>query len=111
MTHGLLTREIAHDATILPWKKSTKEESRTRLQEVRDLVASWDESVWTSIISLEGKLREEIAERRWGNGDTLWPLRVALSGAAQSPSPFDLLFVLGKDWSLARIDAALAILA
>lgn len=40
---------------------------------------------------------------REGRGAVLWPLRVALSGRAQSPDPFTLLALLGKKESVARI--------
>jgi len=40
-------------------------------------------------------------------GEMLWPLRVALSGQATSPSPYEILEVLGKNESLARIEEAL----
>jgi glutamyl-tRNA synthetase len=36
------------------------------------------------------------------------PLRVALTGSAVSPGIFDVLALLGRERSLARIDAALA---
>jgi glutamyl-tRNA synthetase len=38
-------------------------------------------------------------------------LRVALTGSAVSPGIFDVLMLLGRDRSLARIDAALKELA
>jgi glutamyl-tRNA synthetase len=40
-------------------------------------------------------------------GVVLWPLRVALSGQANSPDPIEIMFVIGKDESLRRIDAAI----
>jgi glutamyl/glutaminyl-tRNA synthetase len=40
-------------------------------------------------------------------GLVLWPLRVALSGQANSPDPIEIMSVLGRDESLKRIDAAI----
>ena len=40
------------------------------------------------------------------NGAVLWPLRVALSGAARSPSPFELFTILGPERSFRRVDKA-----
>ncbi len=40
-------------------------------------------------------------------GEWLWPLRVALSGLKESPSPFELLEGLGKEKSLKRIKTAI----
>lgn len=42
-----------------------------------------------------------------GRGDFLWPLRVALTGAQKSPSPFEVAWVLGKNESLKRIKSAI----
>jgi len=39
-------------------------------------------------------------------GEWLWPLRVALSGSKESPSPFEIMEGLGKEESLKRIKAA-----
>ncbi len=40
-------------------------------------------------------------------GIVLWPLRVAVSGQANSPDPIEIMSVIGKDESLHRIDAAI----
>ena len=41
-----------------------------------------------------------------GKGELLWPLRVALSGRAQSPDPFTLAMTLGKEETVSRITKA-----
>jgi glutamyl-tRNA synthetase len=43
-------------------------------------------------------------------GKILWSIRVALSGKAASPGTFELLEVLGKEESLARIKIAIDML-
>jgi glutamyl-tRNA synthetase len=57
---------------------------------------------------LEGKLIP-VAEEK-GKGSMLWPLRVALSGREKSPDPFTLLFILGKEESIKRIEMAIKII-
>ena len=47
-----------------------------------------------------------LAEDR-GKGEVLWPLRVALSGQNNSPSPFEIIHALGRNESLRRIGIAL----
>jgi glutamyl/glutaminyl-tRNA synthetase len=37
------------------------------------------------------------------NGQILWPLRVALSGAEFSPGAFELAYILGRDETLRRV--------
>ncbi|PIQ68160.1 MAG: glutamate--tRNA ligase [Candidatus Taylorbacteria bacterium CG11_big_fil_rev_8_21_14_0_20_46_11] len=45
-----------------------------------------------------------------GKGDVLWPVRVALSGRDQSPDPFTLATLLGKDETLERLSFAIELL-
>lgn len=45
-----------------------------------------------------------------GRGEVLWPLRVALSGRENSPGPFEIMEVLGKEESIRRIKHALEVL-
>ncbi|MFZ2522556.1 MAG: glutamate--tRNA ligase [Minisyncoccia bacterium] len=42
-----------------------------------------------------------------GRGEVLWPLRVSLSGREKSPDPFALLYILGKDESIRRIQVVI----
>lgn len=106
MTGFLFPSKLNHDASILVWKTQTKEEARERLEAVKTILAA-NSQAFASIPELDVLVRGLIAEKSWGNGDTLWPLRVALSGMKQSPSPFELLWVYGKDRAFARIDEAL----
>jgi glutamyl-tRNA synthetase len=53
---------------------------------------------------------DTIGKEQGGRGAVLWPLRYALSGAEKSPDPFTLISILGKDESISRIKAAIAIL-
>lgn len=45
-----------------------------------------------------------------GKGNVLWPLRVALSGQAASPGPFEIMYVIGKEAALQRVRNAIALL-
>jgi len=102
----LFTKELLQDAMMLVWKTQTPEEARIRLTAVRTLLSEC--GAFDSIVDLEEQIRGLITLKQWGNGDTLWPLRVALSGMKQSPSPFELLWAYGCTRSLARIDEALS---
>ncbi len=42
-----------------------------------------------------------------GRGQVLWPLRVSLSGKDKSPDPFTLIYILGKNEAISRIQNAL----
>lgn len=57
--------------------------------------------------SWENFLKTWLAENNKKVGDYLWPLRVALSGRLQSPSPFELLSILTRNQVLDRIKLCL----
>jgi len=75
-------------------------ESRVRLAELAE---------WTPE-AMEAPLRELAEARGIGAGKLFQPLRVALTGLAVSPGIFDVLVMLGRERSLARLDEAVATL-
>jgi glutamyl-tRNA synthetase len=97
--------ELDPDAVAKQWKDPATHELLTDAGAALAATADWD------VGSLEAALRG-VAERRGvGAGKLFQPLRVALTGSAVSPGIFDVLMLLGRDRSLARIDAALKELA
>jgi glutamyl-tRNA synthetase len=75
-------------------------ETSTRYKYSSDLISSKLaelSSVW------EGVIKDWLTAGVRDAGVYLWPLRVALSGRKQSPSPFELLIILGKDEVKRRI--------
>ncbi|MDD5083388.1 MAG: glutamate--tRNA ligase [Candidatus Moranbacteria bacterium] len=95
---------LEYDKELLRWKKNTDDEIITALTKAQEVLTALDEQDWTQD-NLSEKLMAAAGEKR---GDLLWPLRVALTGAKQSPSPFEVAFVLGKIESLKRIGKALS---
>ena len=94
-------------AEILVWKKSSREEALEQLQKIIPFIETLN---LTSVELIEKAIREYIVSNNLQNGAVLWPLRAALSGSATSPSPFELIWVLGKDETLARINHAIKLL-
>lgn len=94
------------DPTLLPWKKNTPQETLEALETMQRTLENISEHEWTRA-DLEKKLLDAAGEKR---GDFLWPLRVALSGEKQSPPPHEIAWVIGKEASLRRIEAARALL-
>ena len=93
--------DLDPDAVAKQWKDPA---TFDLLSEARTALENAD--AWTTE-PLEHALRG-VAERRGiGAGKVFQPLRVALTGTAVSPGIFDVLTLLGRDRSLARIDAAL----
>jgi glutamyl-tRNA synthetase len=85
------------------WAKKPAEVA-ANLARVRDLLATadrWEEE------PLEARLRALAEELGVGAGKLIHPLRVAVTGTAASPGIFDVLVLVGRERSLARIDAGL----
>ncbi len=94
----------------LTWKDHPKEEAVERLKAAKSWIEQLDDSKLADVKNFEEQIKESIKNKGWGNGDTLWPLRVALSAQDKSPSPFELIVAYGKERSIKRIDEALAYL-
>lgn len=62
---------------------------------------------WT-IDALSQELLARIGAADKNNGDVLWPIRAALTGEPASPGAFEMLSILGKEESLARLRAILS---
>lgn len=88
-----------YPAQLLIWKDGSKEETKKYLE---------------MIYQLDGQISEtaikQLAEQ-YGRGEVLWPFRVALSGKEGSPSPFEIMEVLGKEETLKRVKIAIEKLA
>jgi glutamyl-tRNA synthetase len=78
------------------------DESRVRLGHVG--AALRGENDWT-IDPLETSIKALAERLELGLGKLAQPMRAALTGTTTSPGIFDVLVLLGKDESLARIDA------
>ena len=61
-----------------------------------------------SVDALHDRIMEYIAEKGIKNGQALWPLRTAVSGKQMTPGgATELMEVLGKEETIARIKAAI----
>ncbi len=90
------------------WKKSDKNNTIKNLEKVLEILKD--------NISLKNEEKEEF-EKLWGKiyllaeevgkGDVLWPLRYTLSGKDKSPDPKTLLYIIGIESSILRIENAI----
>lgn len=83
-----------YDAELLIWKNASRGDTKKHLEKVSELISS-DGDVM-AYAQIEGR------------GEVLWPLRVSLSGLRNSPGPFEIIKVLGKEESLKRIRHAIS---
>lgn len=98
-------------AEDLVWKKSDAADGKQMLTEMGELIKGMDDSTFATVELIEEGIKGYISSKEYHNGNVLWPLRVALSGERKSPSPFQLLWALGREESLTRIQAAINLLS
>lgn len=96
----------AYGAELLVWKKADRGDARSQLESVSAFLEDLPEEAFVSIDGLEAKLRAYMKDHGLETGNVLWPMRVALSGQKNSPSPFELAWVFGKMETLARLKKA-----
>ncbi|WP_424926700.1 glutamate--tRNA ligase [Amaricoccus tamworthensis] len=70
---------------------------------LKDLTTRLQHATWTPS-DIEASVREFAEENQTGLGKIAQPLRVALTGRTVSPSVFDMMSILGREESLARIN-------
>ena len=90
----------------LCWKKQGAAEAAHKLEALSALIGKFSDADFTAS-ALEAKIKEWIAATGNTAGETLWPMRVALSGREASPGPFDIAAALGKAETLARLSSAI----
>ena len=93
-----------YDSQLLLWDKETRVSTERILQEVHNHLETMEHGE-VNRESLEAKFQDLILKE--GKGRVLWPLRVAVSGRAASPDPFDIIGVLGIEESTDRVRIAL----
>lgn len=96
-----------YQSQLLQWQSMSLPDVLKNLTLIKSDILKWDENIFKSAENIEKALMPLATSV--GRGECLWPLRVALSGLRNSPGPFEIMFVLGKEESLKRIDAAIAI--
>ncbi|MFA6426847.1 MAG: glutamate--tRNA ligase [Candidatus Magasanikbacteria bacterium] len=104
----IFSNTLDYEAELLVWKKSTKEQTKEKLIALLEFLNSL-EGEWSKE-TLEKQILPWIKEKAWGNGDVLWPMRVALSGQKNSPGPLEIAVALGKEKTLDRVKNALSML-
>jgi len=105
LTSFTFTDKLEYDPSLLIWKSLSLEDVKNNLKEIKGLLEKVEIKDWNKD-HLEAYLIDYIKSHDKKVGDYLWPLRVALTGLKNSPGPFDVANVLGKDKTNERIELA-----
>lgn len=95
------------DTENLIFKKSTKETTKLGLEKMIEKLSVCDK--W-EIEEITNLMLAVVKENGLTNGDVFWPVRYALTGAMQSPSPVEMAWVLDKEESMKRLKSAIEVL-
>jgi len=106
LTNFLFKDTLDYEGDILVWKKSDKESTKNNLEALETLLVSLDKKDFKKE-KLETEIKKLIEDSGVGNGDILWPMRVALSGLLSSPPPFEIAEILGKEKTIKRLKDAI----
>jgi glutamyl-tRNA synthetase len=98
-----------YESSLLNWKKNTNQETADYLQNISEQLEKIDDKNWNEK-SIESEIKTYLEANNIGNGDALWPMRVALTGRKASPGPFEVANALGKTESISRIKKAISFL-
>jgi nondiscriminating glutamyl-tRNA synthetase len=88
----------------LRWKDMSASSVGESLRRAEDVLKNMNKEDWTRD-NLEQVLLSQAQDGK--KGEFFWPVRMALSGAKQSPPPHEIAWVIGKEETLARIAEAL----
>lgn len=95
---------LDYDVNKLPWKNTTHTKTKETLEKITELLTKIEENNWNKEI-IKNQIWSFVEEN--GKGETLWPLRFALSGKDKSPDPFTLSEVFGKIKTIEKIQIAI----
>lgn len=108
------TDELNYDKNLLKWGSMEDNDVKEALSlcdkilsEQNSPTGEWDiKKIEQDMLARAGEFNKQKNYPEKNRGFLLWPLRVALSGKKASPSPFEIVDILGKQKTLARIQAA-----
>lgn len=96
----------SHEKELLAWKKMTAEEGQKNIRLIYEAFEKLSEEDFRKekLLEIVNGLKETSG---LGTGELMWPLRVSLSGLRNSPGPFEIAEVLGKEKTLRRMEHAI----
>ncbi|MBU2938027.1 glutamate--tRNA ligase [Lacinutrix sp. C3R15] len=83
------------------YKKSMKEGTRELLTELSAVIQTIEDF---EVENLSATIKTWITNKEIGFGKVMMPLRLALVGALQGPDVFDIMYMIGKNQTIERIE-------
>ena len=88
-------------------KKAFKDETKDLMTTLVSIVSNIDNF---EVETLQKDIKGWITENEIGFGKVMMPLRLALVGALQGPDVFDIMFMIGKNETIKRIEKVISVL-
>ncbi|MGA1226385.1 MAG: glutamate--tRNA ligase [Tamlana sp.] len=85
-------------------KKAFKEDTAEILTKVKSIITHIDDF---TVTALQNDIKGWITSNDIGFGKVMMPLRLALVGSLQGPDVFEIMFLIGKNETVARIEKAI----
>ncbi|PLX27943.1 glutamate--tRNA ligase [Candidatus Parcubacteria bacterium] len=105
MTEFFFLDKLELDKEMLAWKKITKDDAQVNLKKLIVVLEKISENDWNKE-HLETTIIEYLKTNEYKIGEYLWPMRVSLCARKNSPGPFEIAEILGKNKSINRIKEA-----
>ncbi|MSU73926.1 glutamate--tRNA ligase [Candidatus Kaiserbacteria bacterium] len=99
----------APEPSRIPQKGVSTGDTIRHLERVKQLLSELPEGDYADSERIKAAIWEYAGAE--GRGAVLWPLRYSLTGLERSPDPFEVAHFIGKEATLRRIDAALALVS
>ena len=100
---GYFFNDIVVEKDMIKFGKSEWQDTINGLDGAIEKLAEMTDGDWQELNKINESLLSVVSNNNLKNGDVFWPVRYALSGEKASPSPAELLWVLGREESLKRL--------
>lgn len=98
-----------YEPQTLIFKKSDKTKTAKGLNLALGTLSKIKDSEW-NLSFIDNSIKDVATLHNLSPGDIFWPLRVAVSGLDKSPSPAEIISIIGREATLGRIKKAINIL-
>ncbi|MEL0455301.1 glutamate--tRNA ligase [Flavobacteriaceae bacterium SZ-1-7] len=88
-------------------KKAFKEDTLELMKKLKSIILTIDDF---TVETLQNVIKGWITSNNIGFGKVMMPLRIALVGALQGPDVFDIMFMVGKNETVKRVQSVIDIL-